>query len=213
MILWGGFSSSGATRSNLLCHVISSNGTSGFLQSFHALFFCVAKMMYVEQRPHDADDDEEEENTDSLVSTVLEALEKLDEHLQESNGDVSLWYQPQRACELFYAQHYEGQAFFSSGPARDSAGWGPTSVRPSRGHPPAPGARHAAECRGAPGAVRLAHRPGPGRRWEVIHPPAPHPTLTTPQDAARSVGLRMKLIAGLLLWTGMGPLSLSDNII
>lgn len=62
--------------------------------------------MYVEQRPHDADDDEEEENTDSLVSTVLEALEKLDEHLQESNGDVSLWYQPQRACELFYAQHY-----------------------------------------------------------------------------------------------------------
>lgn len=51
--------------------------------------------------------------------------------------------------------------------------------------------------------------------WTQVrgHTPPPHPTLTTPQDAARSVGLRMKLIAGLLLWTGMGPLSLSDNII
>lgn len=57
----------------------------------------------------------------------------------------------------------------SSGPAGDGAGWGPTSVRPSRSHPPAPGAEHAAECRGAPGAVRLAHRPRPGRRWEDVH--------------------------------------------
>lgn len=50
-------------------------------------------MMFVEQMPHDADN-EEEENTDSLVSTVLEALEKLDEHLQESSGNVSPRYQP-----------------------------------------------------------------------------------------------------------------------
>lgn len=78
-------------------------------------------MMYVEQRPHDADDDEEEENTDSLVSTVLEALEKLDEHLQESGGGVSLWYQP-RTCELFYVQHSVRVKRSSSGPARDGAG-------------------------------------------------------------------------------------------
>lgn len=45
-------------------------------------------MMFVEQMPHDADH-EEEENTDSLVSTVLEALQKLNEHLQGSSGDVS----------------------------------------------------------------------------------------------------------------------------
>lgn len=57
-------------------------------------------MLFVEQRPHDADDDEEEENTESLVSTLLEALEKLDEHLQEASSDVSLSVVSQRACEL-----------------------------------------------------------------------------------------------------------------
>lgn len=57
-------------------------------------------MLFVEQRPHDADDDEEEENTESLVSTLLEALDKLDEHLQEASSDVSLSVVSQRACEL-----------------------------------------------------------------------------------------------------------------
>lgn len=52
-------------------------------------FFCIVKMMFVEQMPHDADH-EDEENTDSLVSTVLEALQKLNEHLQESSHDVSV---------------------------------------------------------------------------------------------------------------------------
>lgn len=49
------------------------------------------KMMDVEQRPQDAGDEleEEAESTESLVCTVLAALQKLDEHLQES-GDVSL---------------------------------------------------------------------------------------------------------------------------
>lgn len=54
-------------------------------------------MMDVEQRPHDAGDklEEEEESTESLVCTVLAALKKLDEHLQES-GDVSLSSYPRR---------------------------------------------------------------------------------------------------------------------
>lgn len=49
------------------------------------------KMLDVEQRPQDAGDEleEEAESTESLVCTILAALQKLDEHLQES-GDVSL---------------------------------------------------------------------------------------------------------------------------
>lgn len=76
----------------LLLQFVSSRSEA---LGFHVLLFYVAKMMFVEQMPHEAE--EEEENTDSLVSTVLEALGKLDEHLQESSADVSLSW----AGELF----------------------------------------------------------------------------------------------------------------
>lgn len=156
--------------------------------------------MYVEQRPHDADADDEEENTDSLVSTVLEALEKLDEHLQESNGDVSLWYQPQRACELFYAQHYvRVQRFFLQvlpGTVLDEVQHlcvPPEVIHQLLERDMLLSAEEHLELYDSPIVLDL----DAGERSYT--PPAPHPTLTTPQDAARSVGLRMKLIAGLLL--------------
>lgn len=75
--------------SHLSCHHYFTIMLLRFARFTCCPVFRGVKMMFVEQMPHDADN-EDEENTDSLVSTVLEALQKLNEHLQESSVDVSL---------------------------------------------------------------------------------------------------------------------------
>lgn len=107
--LRGGCFSSGATRLILLlllCFIKSKPSVLCFFGISVVIYFTVClcvdsnlwlKMMDVEQRPQDAGDEleEETESTESLVCTVLAALQKLDAHLQES-GDVSLSSYPRR---------------------------------------------------------------------------------------------------------------------
>lgn len=162
-------------------------------------------MMDVEQRPHDTGDEleEEEESTESLVCTVLAALQKLDKHLQES-GDVSLSSYPKRP---------HVSRFFST-VKRFSLQALPGTVLDEVQHLCVPpevihqllerdmllSTQEHLELYDSPIVIDL----DAGERPEV--------TLSSSAKTLE-VSVGDKITDFVVVWTGLGPLSLSDNII